>query len=139
MCVHAGQHHDKATGAIVTPITLSTTYLASSSSGFTYSRASNPLRKAAEEALSELERVKYTLATSSGTAAALLVIHLLKPGDHLIASKDMYCGLIKSFMNLPQLENEVSYVDLGNEAELLAAFKQNTKVRKDYCILDAMV
>jgi len=78
--------------------------------------------------MSELEKVKYTLATSSGTAAAMLIIHLLRPGDHLIASKDMYCGLIKSFMNLPALENEVSYVDFGKEAELLAAFKPNTKV-----------
>ena len=86
------------------------------------------MRKATEDALSILEGVKYTLAASSGTVAAMLIVHLLKPGDHLIASKDIYCGLIKSFMNLPALENEVSYVDFSNEAELLQAFKPNTKV-----------
>lgn len=113
---------------MVIPITLSTTYLVGSGNGYTYSRCGNPVRKAAEEAISALENTKYSLAFSSGTAASLLIAHLLKPGDHLIASKDIYCGTIKSFMNLPALENAVSYVDFSNESELMGAFKPNTKV-----------
>lgn len=127
-CVHAGQAPDKASGALVAPINMSTTFVVGSQSEYTYSRDGNPARKATEDALSALEKVKHTLTLSSGTAAALLIIHLLKPGDHLIASKDIYCGLIKSFMNMHWLENEVSYVDFSNEVEFLSSFKPNTKV-----------
>jgi cystathionine gamma-lyase/cystathionine beta-lyase len=127
-CVHAGQQSDKSNGALAIPITMSSTFLAGSQAGFSYGRLDNPVKKAAEDVVSSLEKCKYTLAVSSGTAAAMLVSHLLKPGDHLIVGKDIYCGIIKSFMNVHYMDNEVTYVDLNDEAALKAAFKKNTKV-----------
>lgn len=79
-CVHAGHSADKTNGAIVPPICLSSTFLVGSSSGFTYSRCGNPMRKQAEDAIASLEGVKYVVASSSGTSAAMLIVHLLKPG-----------------------------------------------------------
>lgn len=102
--------------------------VAGSSNGLSSLFSGDHERKAAEQSMNLLEKTKYTLALSSGTAAAMLVAHLLEPGDHLIASKDIYCGFVKSFMNLHSMENEITYVDFDDYSKFKASFKENTKV-----------
>ena len=98
--IHVGQTPDPITGAVVTPITLATTYIQQSPGqhkGYDYSRTANPTRQALENCLSALENGRYAFATSSGVAACSLVFELLHPGDLLIAEKDLYGGTLRLF------------------------------------------
>src|SRR5438045_4667824 len=93
--IHAGAEPDPSTGAIMTPIYQTSTYVQSApgvNKGFEYARSQNPTRKALEEALAIIENGKYGLAFSSGVAATDAVIKLLQPGDEVIAANDMYGG-----------------------------------------------
>ena len=93
--IHAGQEPDKATGAVVVPIYQTSTYKQDEINvhrGFEYSRTGNPTRKALEESLAALENGRFALAFSSGLAAEHAVLSTLKPGDHVVASEDMYGG-----------------------------------------------
>src|SRR6266550_723108 len=95
--VHAGRHIDPATGAVTSPIHLSTTFERNADGeyprGFSYSREDNPNRRALEECLASLEGGKEALAFSSGLAAATAIIQGLEPGDHILVSDDVYYGL----------------------------------------------
>ena len=96
--IHSGQSPDPSTGAVMIPITLSSTYAQSSPGqhkGYEYSRASNPTRKALEVCLSSLEEGNFGFACASGVAACALVFEFLSPGDHLIAEKDLYGGTLR--------------------------------------------
>ncbi len=96
--IHAGQSPDPVTGAVMTPITLSSTYAQSAPGrhkGYEYSRVSNPTRKALEDCLCSLEEGRFCVATSSGVSASTLVFELLKPGDLLVAEKDLYGGSLR--------------------------------------------
>ena len=98
--IHAGAEPDPSTGAIMTPIFQTSTYVQSSPGvhkGFEYARSQNPTRKALEEALAVIENGKYGLAFSSGVAATDAVIKLLQPGDEIIAGNDMYGGTYRLF------------------------------------------
>ncbi len=89
--IHAGAEPDPSTGAIMTPIYQTSTYVQSAPGqhkGFEYARSQNPTRKALEEAYAIIENGKYGLAFSSGVAATDAVIKLLQPGDEVIAA---YC------------------------------------------------
>jgi cystathionine beta-lyase/cystathionine gamma-synthase len=91
--IHAGAEPDPSTGAIMTPIFQTSTYVQSSPGvhkGFEYARSQNPTRKALEEALAIIENGRYGLAFSSGVAATDAVIKLLQPGDEIVAGNDMY-------------------------------------------------
>ncbi|MEJ7589391.1 MAG: PLP-dependent transferase [Ferruginibacter sp.] len=93
--IHAGAEPDPSTGAIMTPIYQTSTYVQSAPGqhkGYEYARSQNPTRKALEEALAVIENGKYGLAFSSGVAATDAVIKLLSPGDEVIASNDLYGG-----------------------------------------------
>jgi len=86
LAIHAGQKPDPSTGAIMTPIFQSSTYVQSSPGkhqGYEYSRSSNPTRSALEACLAALEGARFGLAFSSGCAAATAILHLLNQGDHL--------------------------------------------------------
>ena len=99
-CVHAGMEPDPATGAIMTPVYQTSTYVQSAPDvhkGYDYSRAGNPTRTVLENACAEIENGKYGLAFSSGVAATDAVIKLLKPGDEVIAANDMYGGTYRLF------------------------------------------
>src|SRR5690606_14934195 len=105
--IHAGAEPDPSTGAIMTPIFQTSTYVQSAPGkhkGFEYARSQNPTRQALEEALALIENGKHGLAFSSGVAATDAVIKLLKPGDDVIAANDMYGGtyryLTKIFDNV---------------------------------------
>jgi len=98
--IHAGAEPDPSTGAIMTPIYQTSTYVQSApgkNKGFEYARSQNPTRKALEEALAVIENGKHGLAFSSGVAATDTVIKLLQPGDEVIAANDMYGGTYRLF------------------------------------------
>jgi cystathionine beta-lyase/cystathionine gamma-synthase len=98
--IHAGAEPDPSTGAIMTPIYQTSTYVQAAPGkhkGFEYARSQNPTRKALEEALAIIENGKFGLAFSSGVAATDAVIKLLKPGDEVIAANDMYGGTYRLF------------------------------------------
>src|ERR1700722_14300617 len=93
--IHAGQTPDATTGAIMTPIFLSSTYVQKSPGdhkGYEYSRTGNPTRRAYEDCLASLEGGDRGFALASGCSAAALILLLLKAGDHVIANDDMYGG-----------------------------------------------
>src|SRR6476619_3478142 len=91
--IHAGAHPDPSTGAIMTPIFQTSTYVQESPAhhkGYEYARSQNPTRTALEEALAIIENGKFGLSFSSGVAATDAVIKLLQPGDEIITGNDLY-------------------------------------------------
>lgn len=101
--IHAGAEPDPSTGAIMTPIYQTSTYVQEApgkNKGFEYARSQNPTRKALEEALAVIENGKYGLAFSSGVAATDAVIKLLETGDEVIAGNDMYGGTYRLFSKI---------------------------------------
>lgn len=98
--IHAGQEPDTATGAIMTPVYFTSTYVQASPGdhkGFDYSRAGHPTRKALEECLAALENGKHGFTFSSGMGATDTVMKLLTPGDEVIATNDLYGGSYRLF------------------------------------------
>jgi cystathionine beta-lyase/cystathionine gamma-synthase len=98
--IHAGQHPDPTTGAIMTPIYQTSTYVQESPGkhkGYAYARGKNPTRVALEDCLAALENAKYGLCFSSGMGAADTIIKLLNPGDEVIATDDLYGGSYRMF------------------------------------------
>lgn len=130
--IHAGQEPDPSHGAIMTPITLSSTFVQSSPGvyqKYDYSRAGNPTRTAYEECLASLEQGKHGFAFASGCAATSTVMHLLSAGDHVIAGDDMYGGTFRLFDTVfSKMGIEFSYVDLCDPANFDVAVKPNTKL-----------
>lgn len=130
--IHAGQAPDPSTGAIMTPVYLSSTYVQSSPGhhkGYEYSRTSNPTRKAYEDCVANLEGGRFGFATASGCAATLVVLHLLKAGDHVVASDDLYGGTFRLFDKV--LKNngiEFTFTDLSDPNALQSALRKNTKL-----------
>src|ERR1044072_3003017 len=101
--IHAGAEPDPSTGAIMTPVYQTSTFIQSApgeKKGYDYSRAGNPTRTALEEAYAQIENGKYGLAFSSGVAATDAVIKLLQPGDEVIAANDMYGGTYRLFSKI---------------------------------------
>ncbi len=132
LAVHAGQCPDPSTGAIMTPVYLTSTYVQESPGkhkGYEYSRTHNPTRKALEDNLAALEGVNYGLTFASGCAAATTIALLLRSGDHLICSDDVYGGTFRLFDKvLGRNGIEFSFVDLTSEYALKKAIKKNTKM-----------
>ena len=98
--IHAGQHPDPTTGAVMTPIYQTSTYWQAAPGdhqGYEYSRGTNPTRKALEDCIAALENGAYGLAFSSGMAATESVLKLLKPGDEVITGDDLYGGSYRIF------------------------------------------
>jgi cystathionine beta-lyase len=98
--IHAGQEPDPTTGAIMTPIYQTSTYVQESPGvhkGYAYARGNNPTRVALERCLAELENAKHGLCFSSGMGAADAIIKLLVPGDEVIATDDLYGGSYRMF------------------------------------------
>lgn len=101
--IHAGQEADQATGAIMTPIYQTSTYIQKSPGdhkGYEYSRTGNPTRTALEKNLAALENGKYGLCFGSGLAAIDSIIKLLKPGDEVISTNDLYGGTYRIFTKI---------------------------------------
>ena len=130
--IHAGQAPDPTTGAIMTPVYLSSTYVQSSPgkhSGYEYSRTSNPTRKAYEDCVANLEGAKHGFAFTSGCAATTTVMHLLAAGDHVVAGDDMYGGTFRLFDKVIRKNGiEFDFVDLTNSENLEKAIQKNTRM-----------
>jgi cystathionine beta-lyase/cystathionine gamma-synthase len=96
--IHEGQEPDPATGAITTPIYLTSTYVQDAvgeHKGYDYSRVANPTRTALQQCLASLESAKYGLAYSSGLGATTTIMHLLNPGDRVVLIADVYGGVYR--------------------------------------------
>ncbi len=131
--VHAGQSPDPATGAIMTPIYQTSTFVQKSPGVFVedydYSRGANPTRTAFQNNIASLENARHGLAFSSGVAATGAVIHLLSAGDHVILCDDVYGGTNRLYNRVfKQLGIEISMVDLTDDAAYRAAFRDSTKL-----------
>jgi len=101
--IHAGMEPDPSTGAIMTPIYQTSTYVQEApgkNKGYEYARSQNPTRKVLEEALAVIENAQFGLCFSSGVAATDAVIKLLSPGDEVIAASDMYGGTYRLFSKI---------------------------------------
>jgi len=130
--IHAGANPDPSTGAIMTPIFQTSTYVQEApgvNKGFEYARSQNPTRQALETALAAIEKGKYALAFSSGVAATDAVIKLLAPGDQVIAPTDMYGGTYRLFTKVfAKFGIEFKYVDTAVIANIEAAVTPQTKL-----------
>jgi cystathionine gamma-synthase len=96
--IHEGQEPDPATGAITTPIYLTSTYVQDAvgeHKGYDYSRVANPTRTALQQCLASLESAEYGLAYSSGLGATTTIMHLLNPGDRVVLIADVYGGVYR--------------------------------------------
>lgn len=130
--IHAGQSPDPTTGAIMTPVYLTSTYVQESPGvhkGWEYSRTHNPTRRAYENCMASLESGKYGFAFASGCAATTTILHLLKGGDHVIAMDDMYGGTFRLFDKILKHDGiEFSFVDLTKVENFEKAIKPTTKM-----------
>lgn len=130
--IHAGVEPDPSTGAIMTPIYQTSTYVQSAPDthkGYDYSRAGNPTRTALENACAQIENGKYGLAFSSGVSATDAVIRLLNPGDEVIASNDMYGGTYRLFSKLfEKFGIKFLYINQQDIKNVSDAITANTKL-----------
>jgi cystathionine beta-lyase/cystathionine gamma-synthase len=130
--IHAGAEPDPSTGAIMTPIYQTSTYVQEApgkNKGYEYARSQNPTRKALEDAYAIIENAKFGLAFSSGVAATDSVIKLLNPGDEVIAANDMYGGTYRLFTKVWERYGiHFIYVDTSDAANVQAAVTGNTKL-----------
>lgn len=130
--IHAGQEPDPTTGAIMTPVYLTSTYVQSSPGvhkGWEYSRTHNPTRKAFENCLASLEEGKHGFAFASGCAATTTILHMLKQGDHVIANDDMYGGTFRLFDKVLRHNGlDFTYTNLTDAENFKKALKPNTKM-----------
>jgi cystathionine beta-lyase len=132
LCIHAGSHPDPSTGAIMTPIYQTSTYVQESpgvNKGFEYARSQNPTRFALEEAYALLEKGKYGLAFSSGVAATDAVIKLLAPGNEVICGNDMYGGTYRLFTKVfEKFGIKFHYVNMQDVANIETHVNANTRL-----------
>ncbi|MCL2449395.1 MAG: PLP-dependent aspartate aminotransferase family protein [Polyangiaceae bacterium] len=132
LCVHAGQEPDPTSGALMTPIVLSTTFQQDGPGvhkGYDYSRAGNPTRSALEACLAALEGATHGVAFGSGCAATTAVLMTLKAGDHVLVGDDVYGGTFRIFDRaLAQFGLEASFADMTDPARALAAVRPSTRL-----------
>ncbi len=130
--IHAGAEPDPSTGAIMTPIYQTSTYVQAAPGdhkGYEYARSQNPTRAALETALAIIENGQYGLAFSSGVAATDAVIKLLEPGDEVICANDMYGGTYRLFTKVfEKFGIRFIYVDTTNASNVEKAISSNTKL-----------
>lgn len=130
--IHAGAEPDPSTGAIMTPIYQTSTYVQEApgvNKGFEYARSQNPTRKALEEAYAQIENGQFGLAFGSGVAATDAVIKLLSPGDEVIAANDMYGGTYRLFSKVFEKFGIIfTYVDTTNVTNIQSAVSKKTKL-----------
>ncbi|MBI1270323.1 cystathionine gamma-synthase [bacterium] len=130
--IHAGQEPDPTTGAVITPIYQTSTYVQEEigkHKGYEYSRTGNPTRTALEECLASIEYASYGLAFASGLAAEQNVLHLLSSGDHVIVGEDVYGGTYRLFERvLTRYGLTFSWVDATDLSNIKNAIQKNTKM-----------
>jgi cystathionine gamma-synthase len=133
IAVHAGHAVDPATGAVATPIYLSTTFerdvQGTYSRGFMYTRNNNPNREALERGVSMLEGGESAAAFASGTGAAMSILQALSPGDHIVAHVDAYYGTSRLIREIfVRWKLEADFVDMSDLAAVKKALRPYTKL-----------
>jgi cystathionine beta-lyase/cystathionine gamma-synthase len=132
LAVHAGQYPDPLTGAVSVPVYLTSNFELTgigTDRGWDYSRAGNPTRDRLEESLAALEGGYSAHAFTSGMAALSALFAMLKAGDHLICSKDVYAGTVRLLDRIVSGYGiEIEFVDTSDLKAVEAAFKPNTKL-----------
>jgi cystathionine gamma-lyase len=132
LAIHAGQQPDPTTGAIMTPVFLTSTYVQAGPGdhkGYEYSRTRNPTRTALEACLAALEGASHGFAFASGCAATDCLMHLLDAGDHVVCSDDVYGGTFRLFDKVfKRLGLSFTFVDLSRPGTLEAALTSKTKM-----------
>ncbi|GEO04149.1 cystathionine beta-lyase [Adhaeribacter aerolatus] len=130
--IHAGVHPDPATGAIMTPIYQTSTYAQRSPGdhqGYEYSRTHNPTRTALQNALAALENGNFGLCFASGMAAIDAVVKLLKPGDEVISTNDLYGGSYRIFTKIfQQYGIKFTFIPMADIATVEEHITQNTRI-----------
>ena len=131
--IHAGQQPDPTTGAIMTPIYASSTYVQQSPGvhkGYEYSRSHNPTRKALEDCIATLENGSAGYAFASGMAATATVLEILDSGDHVIAMDDLYGGTYRLFENVRKRSAglDFTFANLSDLDNLESSLQENTKM-----------
>ena len=132
LTIHAGQQPDPTTGAVMTPIYQTSTYVQDAVGkprGYEYSRTGNPTRAALEACLAELEGGQFGLAYASGLAATDNVLRLFAPGDHILAGNDVYGGTFRLFERIFRPYGiDFSYVDTTDLAQVQASLRPSTRL-----------
>src|ERR1043165_1203104 len=130
--IHAGQHPDPSTGAIMTPIYQTSTYVQESPGkhkGYAYARGKNPTRIALEKCIASLENAKHGLCFSSGMGATDAIIKLLRPGDEVIATDDLYGGSYRMFTKVfAHFGIVFHFVNMDDEQSILKHVNAKTKM-----------
>jgi cystathionine gamma-lyase len=132
LAIHAGQEPDPTTGAIMTPVYLTSTYVQAGPGehkGYEYSRTQNPTRHALQACLAALEGAKHGLAFASGLAGTDMLMHMLTAGDHVVVSDDVYGGTFRLFDKVFKHHGlSFSWVDLSNPENFEKAITPKTKM-----------
>jgi len=130
--IHAGVEPDPTTGAIMTPIYQTSTYVQAAvgvHKGYEYSRTGNPTRNALENAIAQLENGKYGACFGSGMAAIDCLCKMLKPGDEVISTNDLYGGTYRIFTTIfEQYGIKFHFVPMGDAESVKAMVNENTKL-----------
>jgi len=132
LAIHASQEPDKETGAVIPPLSLSTTFQQDEVAvhkGYEYSRSGNPTRERFEGAVAALEKAKYGLAFSSGSATTATILTSLPKGSHVITVNDVYGGTYRYFTKVASnFDMEITFVDLADTQKLNDQIRPNTKL-----------
>lgn len=130
--IHAGVEPDPSTGAIMTPIFQTSTYVQAAigeNKGYEYSRTANPTRNALENAIAQLENGKFGACFGSGMAAIDCICKMLKPGDEVISTNDLYGGSYRIFTTIFQQYGIIfHFVPMGDSSKVQEKVNQNTKL-----------
>jgi cystathionine gamma-lyase/cystathionine beta-lyase/cystathionine gamma-lyase/homocysteine desulfhydrase len=132
ICIHAGQHPDPSTGAIITPIYQTSTYVQDAlgeHKGYEYARTQNPTRAALEANVAAIEGGAAGFAFASGMAAIGAILTLLEAGDHVVVTDNTYGGTYRLFERvLRKYQLDFTYVDTSDTAAIVSAIRPNTKL-----------
>jgi cystathionine gamma-lyase len=130
--VHAGQQPDPSTGAIMTPVYLTSTFVQAAPGehqGYEYARVSNPTRTALEANLAALEDARHGVCFASGVAAIDAILKRLEPGDHVVSTNDLYGGSFRLFTQVFQRFGiRFSFIDMTDLDAMTAAFTDRTRL-----------
>jgi cystathionine beta-lyase/cystathionine gamma-synthase len=132
LAIHAGQHPDPTSGAVMTPIVLSSTFAQEgpgNHKGYDYSRSGNPTRNTLEACAAALEGARHGLAFASGCAATTTILHTLSPGDHIVCGDDVYGGTFRIIDKVMKpMGISATFVDMTDLALTEAAIRPHTKL-----------
>lgn len=132
LAIHAGQHPDPVSGAVMTPIVLSSTFAQEGPGhhkGYEYARTGNPTRNTLEACGAALEGARHGLAFASGCAATTTILHTLRPGDHVVCGDDVYGGTFRILDKVMKpMGITASFVDMTDLARTEAAFRPETRM-----------